>query len=145
MEKFQIPCPTVVALKKHVLVMSFIGENRVPAPTLKDAKLSTVDIQIAYEQCLQVIFNFLCLRTLNYIFEFDCQWLTMVAVVGDCGIQESRCSVVKTNYIQWVGCVISSLWVSCTGSASDWCALQEELYKCIDTIQYRVVHVYCDF
>src|SRR6218665_374603 len=32
---------------------------------------------------------------------------------------------------------ISSLWVSHTGSASDWCALQEALYKCIDTIQYN--------
>src|SRR6218665_1557507 len=32
---------------------------------------------------------------------------------------------------------LSSLWVSRTGSASDWCALQEALYKCIDTIQYH--------
>src|SRR6218665_461103 len=32
---------------------------------------------------------------------------------------------------------LSSLWVSRTGSASDWCALQEALYKCIDTIQYN--------
>ena len=32
--------------------------------------------------------------------------------------------------------LLSSLWVSRTGSASDWCALQEALYKCIDTIQY---------
>jgi len=33
--------------------------------------------------------------------------------------------------------LLSSLWVSRTGSASDWCALQEALYKCIDTIQYH--------
>src|SRR6218665_3966619 len=33
--------------------------------------------------------------------------------------------------------LLSSVWVSCTGSASDWCALQEALYKCIDTIQYN--------
>src|SRR6218665_3978571 len=33
--------------------------------------------------------------------------------------------------------VVSSLWVSRTGSASDWCALQEALYKFIDTIQYN--------
>jgi len=31
--------------------------------------------------------------------------------------------------------MLSSLWVSRTGSASDWCALQEALYKCIDTIE----------
>ena len=33
--------------------------------------------------------------------------------------------------------LLSSLWVSHTGSASDWCAPQEALYKCIDTIQYN--------
>jgi len=36
--------------------------------------------------------------------------------------------IVITKYL------LSSLWVSRTGSASDWCALQEALYKCIDTI-----------
>src|SRR6218665_2384679 len=35
--------------------------------------------------------------------------------------------------------MLSSLWVSRTGSASDWCVLQEALYKCIDTIQYNTV------
>ena len=33
--------------------------------------------------------------------------------------------------------LLSSLWVSSTGSASVWCALQEALYKCIATIQYN--------
>ena len=33
--------------------------------------------------------------------------------------------------------LLSSLWLSRTGSASDWCALQEALYNCIDTIQYN--------
>ena len=32
--------------------------------------------------------------------------------------------------------LLSFLWVSSTGSASDSCALQEALYKCINTIQY---------
>src|SRR6218665_2503460 len=35
--------------------------------------------------------------------------------------------------------LLSSLWVSRTGRASDWCALQEALYKCIDTIQYNAI------
>jgi len=46
------------------------------------------------------------------------------------------------HFINWLAkCLFSfsqdcsSLWVSHTGSASDWCALQEALYKCIDTIQ----------
>ena len=36
----------------------------------------------------------------------------------------------------------NSLWVSRTGSASDWCALQETLYKCIHTIQYNCYYYY---
>ena len=40
--------------------------------------------------------------------------------------------------------LLSSLCVSRTGSASDWCALQEALYKCIDTIQSIVSDLlYC--
>jgi len=35
--------------------------------------------------------------------------------------------------------MFSSLWVSRTGSASDFCALQEALCKCIDTIQYNTI------
>src|SRR5688572_32267127 len=40
----------------------------------------------------------------------------------------------------WAKCLFSLsqfLWVSRTGSASDWCALREALYKLIDTIQYN--------
>ena len=36
--------------------------------------------------------------------------------------------------------LLSTLWVSRTGSASDWCALQEALYKCIDTMQYNTIY-----
>src|SRR6218665_2470888 len=35
--------------------------------------------------------------------------------------------------------LLSSLWVSRPGSASHWCAFQEALYKCIDTIQYNTI------
>src|SRR6218665_776076 len=41
--------------------------------------------------------------------------------------------------------LLSSLWVSRTGSASDWCALQEALYKFIDTIQYNTLMFVCLF
>jgi RIO kinase 3 len=30
MKKFDIPCPEVVILKKHVLIMSLIGDDNVP-------------------------------------------------------------------------------------------------------------------
>ena len=54
MERFHLPCPKVVCLKKHVLAMSFLGENRNSAPKLKEAKLSDAEWQIAYEQCVAV-------------------------------------------------------------------------------------------
>lgn len=54
MQRHGLPCPRVVTLKKHVLVMSFIGNNSVPAPQLRDAKLGPADIQDAYDQLLKV-------------------------------------------------------------------------------------------
>lgn len=45
-----IPCPQVVALKKHVLVMSFIGNDNNPAPKLKDARMKDVDYIVAYDE-----------------------------------------------------------------------------------------------
>ncbi|XP_033123355.1 serine/threonine-protein kinase RIO3-like [Anneissia japonica] len=50
-----ICCPDVILLKKHILVLSFIGEDRVPAPKLKDVQLSTADMKVAYEQCVQMM------------------------------------------------------------------------------------------
>lgn len=52
LQKAGIPCPDVVALKHHVLVMSFIGENHRPAPKLKDVNLSAADYIIAYDQVM---------------------------------------------------------------------------------------------
>jgi len=54
MKKCGVPCPSVVLLKKHILVMSFIGEGQSPAPKLKDAKLSDAEYELVYDQCVQV-------------------------------------------------------------------------------------------
>nr|KAG5699945.1 hypothetical protein BaRGS_018244 [Batillaria attramentaria] len=54
MRKFDVPCPKVVVLKKHVLVMSLIGRDN-PAPKLKDANLSVADMQDAYEQTVEIM------------------------------------------------------------------------------------------
>ena len=54
MRKCGILCPSVVLLKKHILVLSFIGEGQSPAPKLKDAKLSDAEYEVAYDQCVQV-------------------------------------------------------------------------------------------
>lgn len=54
MKKAGILCPEVVILKKHILVLSFIGHDHVPAPKLKDAMLNSEDMKQAYYQVLDV-------------------------------------------------------------------------------------------
>lgn len=53
MKKFNLPCPTVQVQRKHILVMSFIGEDQTPAPKLKDAVMSSADLEDAYAQTLE--------------------------------------------------------------------------------------------
>lgn len=55
MRKYEIMCPDVVVLKKHVLIMSFIGTDNKPAPKLKDANLNQEELKSAYEQSIQLI------------------------------------------------------------------------------------------
>ncbi|KAM9712981.1 serine/threonine-protein kinase RIO3 [Menidia menidia] len=55
MKKAGIPCPEVVILKKHILVLSFIGRDHVPAPKLKDAALSAEELRSAYLQVLHMM------------------------------------------------------------------------------------------
>ena len=49
--------PEVVALKKHVLVMSFIGSEGRPAPKLKEAveHMSQAEVARAYQQVEEMI------------------------------------------------------------------------------------------
>ncbi|XP_056593585.1 serine/threonine-protein kinase RIO3 [Triplophysa dalaica] len=54
-KKAGIACPEVVILKKHILVMSFIGRDHVPAPKLKDATLNSVDMKKAYYEVLNMM------------------------------------------------------------------------------------------
>ncbi|XP_069778715.1 serine/threonine-protein kinase RIO3 [Narcine bancroftii] len=55
MHQVGIPCPEVVLLKKHILVMSFIGQDHVAAPKLKDVQLSNEDMQRAYHQVVHMM------------------------------------------------------------------------------------------
>lgn len=55
MREAGIRAPIVILLKKHILVMTFIGENQQAAPKLKDVQLSSADKQIAYDQCLEMM------------------------------------------------------------------------------------------
>ncbi len=49
-----VKCPSVVMLKKHVLIMSFIGEDMVPAPKLHEVHFSQAQLESAYHQCIKV-------------------------------------------------------------------------------------------
>ncbi|XP_055944116.1 serine/threonine-protein kinase RIO3-like [Argiope bruennichi] len=55
MKEASIPCPDVVVLKKHVLVMSFIGKNTLPAPKLKDVESPFEDLTIMFEQTVEIM------------------------------------------------------------------------------------------
>lgn len=57
MQKAGIPCPEVVCLKKHILVMSFIGdgERHRAAPKLKDAILKPEQYLMAYNQVVDAM------------------------------------------------------------------------------------------
>jgi RIO kinase 3 len=56
LQRAGIPCPTPVLLKKHVLFLSFIGKDTIPAQRLRDAILSPEEFANAYQQCLNVRF-----------------------------------------------------------------------------------------
>lgn len=53
LKKVKIPCPEVIQLKKHILIMSFIGKSSVPALKLKEVRLSDVEWIVAYEEICQ--------------------------------------------------------------------------------------------
>lgn len=55
MQKIGINCPEVIALKKNLLLMSFIGENNVAAPKLKNAILSDAELILAYEEVVDIM------------------------------------------------------------------------------------------
>jgi RIO kinase 3 len=76
MRRFDIPCPDVVALKKHILIMSFIGHESVPAPKLLDANLDKAQLQSAYDQCIQIIKDLYhkCNLVHADFNQFNCLW-----------------------------------------------------------------------
>lgn len=55
MLKIGINCPEVIMLKKNLLVMSFIGDNNIAAPKLKNATLSAAELIMAYEEIVDIM------------------------------------------------------------------------------------------
>lgn len=50
-----LPVPEVVLLKKHILLMAFIGKDGRPAPKLREAALSTAEVEIAHSQVVAML------------------------------------------------------------------------------------------
>lgn len=55
MQKIGINCPEVVMLKKNILLMSFIGDNNIAAPKLKNATLTAAELILAYEEIVDMM------------------------------------------------------------------------------------------
>ncbi|GAV05624.1 hypothetical protein RvY_15724 [Ramazzottius varieornatus] len=55
MTENDIPCPKPLLLRKHVLVMEFLGTHQTAAPRLKDAVLSPQLRKRAYEETCQIM------------------------------------------------------------------------------------------
>ncbi|MEM0333314.1 MAG: serine protein kinase RIO [Candidatus Aenigmatarchaeota archaeon] len=51
----RVNCPEPIAIYNNVLVMSFIGENGIPAPTLEQAKNEDLDWDVLYKQIIEEI------------------------------------------------------------------------------------------
>lgn len=50
-----IDCPEAISLKKHVLVMTFLGSNAKPSPQLKNADLTEDQLRRSYEQVIDIM------------------------------------------------------------------------------------------
>ncbi|XP_029633361.1 serine/threonine-protein kinase RIO3 [Octopus sinensis] len=55
LRRFGIPCPTLISLKNHVLVMSFIGHDHQAAPKLRDANFTTEELKSAFQQTCKIL------------------------------------------------------------------------------------------
>jgi RIO kinase 3 len=71
LQRAGIPCPTPVLLKKHVLFLSFIGKDTVPAQRLRDVILSPEELANAYQQCLNVRFQFIIEFCITTVYDRD--------------------------------------------------------------------------
>ena len=75
--------PEVVALKKHVLVMSFIGSEGRPAPKLKEAveHMSHAEVARAYQQVKEMMVN---LYNTCYLVHADLSEYNILWFNGEC-------------------------------------------------------------
>lgn len=55
LRRADINCPDAISLKKHVLVMTFLGLDSSPSPQLKEANLSKEQVRLSYIQVLDIM------------------------------------------------------------------------------------------
>lgn len=55
LRRADINCPDAISLKKHVLVMTFLGNDASPAPQLKEADLDEAQLRSSYEQIIDIM------------------------------------------------------------------------------------------
>jgi RIO kinase 1 len=73
-----INAPTPLALRKHVLVMSFLGKDGWPAPQLAQAKLDDTKLRVIYLQVVMMmrrvsLCNNFLRGSINFLFVNDSQ------------------------------------------------------------------------
>ncbi|CAF1586694.1 unnamed protein product [Adineta steineri] len=85
LQRAGIPCPTPVLLKKHVLFLSFIGKDSVPAQRLRDAVLTPEELANAYKQCLNLLKQIYheCKLIHADFSEYNLLWLDNIVYVID--------------------------------------------------------------
>lgn len=55
LRKANINCPDAISLKKHVLVMTFLGMDACPSPQLREANLDQLQMRRSYEQSIEIM------------------------------------------------------------------------------------------
>lgn len=55
LRKANINCPDAISLKKHVLVMTFLGADARPSPQLREVKLDENQLRSSYEQVINIM------------------------------------------------------------------------------------------
>lgn len=86
-KKAGILCPNVVILKKHILVMEFLGSDGVASPTLREARLTSTQLQRAKNQTVDIIreMYYKCDLIHADLSEFNLIWHTGSVYVIDLG------------------------------------------------------------
>ncbi|CAK9293514.1 unnamed protein product [Gordionus sp. m RMFG-2023] len=87
MQSQGINVPAVITLHKHMLIMSFIGHNGIPAPKIKDALYDSQEMSMAYREIIEMmraLFN-LCHLVHADLSEYNILWHQGKCVVIDVG------------------------------------------------------------